>query len=31
MSQFRLNRWGAIALLAFGIAVVAFAFGWQPG
>ena len=31
MSQFRMNRWGGIALLAFGVAVVAFAFGWQPG
>jgi hypothetical protein len=30
MSQFRLNRWGGIALLVFGIAVVAIALGWQP-
>ncbi len=27
MSQFRLNRWGGIALLVFGIAVVAIAVG----
>lgn len=30
MSQFRLKGWGGIALLVFGVAVVAVAFGWQP-
>jgi len=29
MSEFRWNRWGGIALLVFGIAVV-IALGWRP-
>jgi hypothetical protein len=31
MNTYRLNRWGGVALLVFGIAVVVIAFGWYPG
>ncbi len=31
MSDFRLNRWGGVALLVFVIAIVVIALGWYPG
>jgi hypothetical protein len=30
MREYMFNRWGGIALLVVGIAIVLFAFGFQP-